>query len=992
MIKDTHVTTQSEQQAVKRMIEICSDVPFDRIDTTHRKVIADMEKKRNQVPVISKFMAEYQLNSQEGLALMTLAEALLRIPDTQTMEKLIEDKLVQGDWSQRSKQNNELLVLLGSTGLKFSKHLLSTNTSITSTLFNLFKPLSKTAIRHTVKSTINTFANQFILADNIDNAIKKSKDDSNKGIWFSFDMLGESAISDDDADRYYTAYENAIKSLSAHNQKDAPIQSQPGISVKLSAISPQIKTKYWHETINIVSEKLLKLAIMAHKANIQLTIDAEESWRLEISHAIIERVFSAPELDDYNGFGIVIQAYLISAVDQCRWAIDLAMKNKKRLMVRLVKGAYWDAEIKHTQVNGHQHYSVFTHKYHTDLSYLSCAKILIDRGSQTIYPQFGTHNTYTLAAVVELVQDRRDFEIQSLYGMCDQTHRHLLLERGGSIRTRIYAPIGSKKDLLAYLVRRILENGANHSVFNAWISGTNTSETTLNPMERSKQSSGKSHDMIPSPKHLYPDRINSLGPDLDCHKTLTAIQNHAATFDLPAIENTNQDTFDKIVTQAHAFKLTWRNTATEDRAKSLENAAIMIQENFQQWISALILEGKKTADDAVSEVRETIDFLNYYAFQARCSLKSETLHGPTGESNTLHYTGKGLVVCLSPWNFPMAIFTGQIVAALVSGNCVIAKPARQTPRIATMIVETLHKSGIPKEALGLIIGSWGPQLVDLPDIAAVMLTGSTETAKVIQQKLAQKPGPIVPVMAETGGLNVMIADSTALREQLATDVIQSAFRSAGQRCSALRVLYVPENGAEEYIDAIIGAMKLLNVTDSTTMAADVGPLIDEESMADVQKHLKWLDQNATCLHRCTAPDNDSFIGPSIYKIESLDMLKSEIFGPILHVITYKPSNLDKVISAINHSKYGLTLGVHSRIDSQIDHIIAHTQVGNNYVNRDIIGATVGVQPFGGNGLSGTGPKAGGPNMLRRLCYEKTITVNTTASGGNAALINMTAEP
>ena len=1000
-----HLMLQSSEKAsVDLACDILSDFPFDLVTEKAADLIKKVQEKPRVKTLLEKVMSEYQLDSAEGITLMNLAEALLRIPDKETMDDLIVDKITASNWT---KDHADITVKFGSMGLQLAKTFLGNDQNV----FNrMLGKLSRPSIRHVMTGVMSQFAENFVFSDNLPNALKRSKPFTDQGYWFSYDMLGEAAVNQHDADIFFKNYLQAIEALAEPDNTDK-IQFRPSVSVKLSAICPLFETRYWALSYPYLLEKLKKLLLASHRGRVQLMIDAEETWRHELLHAVTQALFNDPDTAHIEGFGLVIQSYRLGAIDDCHWAVRVAQKAKKTLYVRLVKGAYWDTEIKHAQQQGLNHYPVFTRTEHTSINYIACAKILADAGD-AIFPQFATHNPLTITAVMHLMGTRRDYELQCIHGMNHQVQDYLLLETGGAVRSRIYAPVGPKKELLAYLVRRMLENGATSSfVYQSLRDDFDQSNLALNPMKKIAVTGGQLHNKINLPVDLYPDRINSLGPDLGHLPTLEHLQEHAQTWKCsdwgnqtrqspinPEITmskvtlHSQQDVSDMIDATV-AYWPQWQQKSVDDRALILEKAALIIQEDLQPWISQLCIEGGKTFDDAVSEVRETIDFFNYYAAQAKQSLKSEHMVGPTGEQNVLSYHGRGVIGCISPWNFPMAIFAGQIAAALVTGNCVIAKPAHQTPTISHMLVTCLRQAGLPPQALALVIGPHGPYIVSHDKIKDVCLTGSNATAKAIQKSFAQCPGPIKQLIAETGGLNVMIADSSALTEQLIKDVVSSAFRSAGQRCSALRVLYLPVAQYDHYLKTLIGAMKLLHIGDPRDPMTDVGPLIDSQALSQMKEHQKWLESKEAVLYQCAIPTslNGHYFAPLIARIERLDELKEEVFGPILHVITYQPRDLDQILQDINRSGFGLTMGIQSRIDSFATHIINRTHIGNTYINRDMIGATVGVQPFGGHGASGTGPKAGGPNMLRRLSDEKCVTTNISATGGNISLYNLLAE-
>ena len=816
----------------------------------------------------------------------------------------------------------------------------------------------------------------------------------------------------------------AIKAIGTKAKKFNPATS-PGISIKLSALYPRYEFSQQDQAIPLLTTRLLALARLAKQYNIDLTVDAEEADRLGISLDIIKPVFLHTDLDDWEGFGLAVQAYQKRAFYLLDWLQQLSKTAGKRIAVRLVKGAYWDSEIKLSQELGLLGYPVFTRKVNTDVSYIACAQKLLG-APENFYPKFATHNPHTLATILEIATSANEFEFQCLHGMGQSLYDPILKRSKGKIRCRIYAPVGSHKDLLPYLVRRLLENGANTSFVNRIMDKELSIEDIIaDPIQRVAQTLDKKHPKIPLPVDIYgKGRKNSLGIDLTnrhaCEALANAMQavsnkdwsshldvkkddnNLQPVFDpatqqrVGAVQNTTLETLTIAVQKAQAAVFAWDNLGANARADILDNIAEQLEKQHANFIYLAVREAGKTIPDALAEVREAVDFCRYYAQQARKQLaKAIVLKGPTGESNQLEYHGRGVFACISPWNFPLAIFSGQVVAALVAGNCVLAKPAEQPPLIAAAAVKLFHQAGVPEDVLQLVVGDGetvGAALVQNEAIAGIMFTGSTEVAKAIQRGLANRDGAIVPLIAETGGQNAMLVDSSALPEQVVDDVILSAFGSAGQRCSALRVLFVQDDIADNIIKMLKGAMAKLNVGDPGLLVTDVGPVIDATAKAILQQHIEKMQTEAKLIYQVPlVSDNKEgyFIAPAAFEISSIRQLEREVFGPILHVVRFQLKDLPQVLEDINNTGYGLTLGIHSRIQERIQYIHKHVKVGNTYVNRNIIGAVVGVQPFGGEGLSGTGPKAGGPNYLHRLCLERTRTVNTTATGGNASLLTLT---
>ncbi|RTM13276.1 MAG: bifunctional proline dehydrogenase/L-glutamate gamma-semialdehyde dehydrogenase PutA, partial [Bradyrhizobiaceae bacterium] len=857
------------------------------------------------------------------------------------------------------------------------------------TIGRLVKRLGAPAVRTATRQAMRLMGNHFVLGETIEQALERGSPRSGQKPRYSFDMLGEGARTAADAKRYFDAYASAIETI-GKTAGSHPLPDRPGISVKLSALHPRFEAISQRRVMAELVPLLLDLAQRAKAHDLNFTVDAEEADRLELSLDVIAATLADPSLAGWDGFGLAIQAYQKRAGAVIDYVDALARAHDRKLMVRLVKGAYWDTEIKRAQERGLIGYPVFTRKAMTDLNYVACATKLLALRPR-IFPQFATHNALTVASVLELAGNSGGFEFQRLHGMGEALYEQLAKDHPG-VAYRTYAPVGSHRDLLAYLVRRLLENGANSS-FVAQAADYRVPVTALlqRPADAIVRPQAAAHPRIPLPGDLFaPERRNSRGVEFGERAALDQLlaDVRAQAANLEPIADATPDQANAAVAAARAGFSAWSRTPAGTRAAALEQAAHLLESRSAHFIALLQAEGGKTLDDALSELREAADFCRYYAAQGRKLFGADTaMPGPTGESNVLAMRGRGVFVAISPWNFPLAIFLGQVTAALMAGNSVVAKPAEQTPRITREAVAVLHEAGIPKGALHLVTGDGkiGAILTAHPDITGVVFTGSTEVARLINRTLAAKDGPIVPLIAETGGINAMIADATALPEQVADDVVTSAFRSAGQRCSALRLLFVQEDVADRMIEMIAGAARELRIGDPSDVATHVGPVIDMDAKQRLDAHIARMTKEAKLHFAGTAPDG-CFVAPHIFELKDTGQLTEEIFGPILHVVRYRAENLDRVLAAIERTGYGLTLGIHSRIDDTIEAIIDRAQIGNVYVNRNMIGAVVGVQPFGGNGLSGTGPKAGGPHYLARFATEQTVTINTAAAGGNAALL------
>jgi RHH-type transcriptional regulator, proline utilization regulon repressor / proline dehydrogenase / delta 1-pyrroline-5-carboxylate dehydrogenase len=973
------------------------------------------------------FLHHYDLSSPEGVVLMCLAESLLRIPDSRTIDELIADKLSSGNWKNHLNESDSLFVNASTWALMLTGKLIEPDKNALNKnkrdIKKLFSRMEEPILRAAIKSAISIMAYQFVMGRTINEAIQRSED--NKPFRYSFDMLGEAALTSRDAKHYLNAYADAISVIAKHSDKSESLIMQPSISVKLSALSPRYEVTQQQRACKEISRRLLELACLAKEAGICLTIDAEESDRLVMSLAIFDCVYHDKKLSGWEGLGLAVQAYQKRAVPVLKWLNKLSSGSGKMIQVRLVKGAYWDAEIKHAQELGLDDYPVFTRKCNTDVSYLACARYLINE-CPAIYPQFATHNAHTLAYIYHHASNR-DYEFQRLHGMGEELYKAVAADDKFAIPCRIYAPVGKHEDLLPYLVRRLLENGANTSFVNQIVHDDTGIEEIINDPVTAvdKLKDNVRHPNIPIPKNIFgKKRINSAGinfaNDIEVNTLLEDIYNalkneHSATpiingkaivgntqsvidpsnaMEIGTVDYTLPDSVKQAIDVASDAWPAWSRTTANKRATLLQTAAYLFETNRAELIALCVREAGKTITDSHNEIREAIDFLRYYAEQCRQYFRKPLqLPGPTGESNQLHLNGRGVFLCISPWNFPVAIYIGQIAAALAAGNTVLAKPAEQTSLVAHLATQLLYEAGIPKEVLGFIPG-FGKEIGNIvltdPRIAGVAFTGSFETAQTINQTLAQRNAALATLIAETGGQNAMIVDSSALPEQIVLDVMQSAFNSAGQRCSALRVLYLQEDIADRVIELLTGHMQELTIGDPIHLSTDIGPVIDNNALLILENHIKRFKQVGKLIYRCKQSEKISkgyFVRPAIIELENIQQLTKEIFGPVLHIIRYNANNLDHVIDEINACGYGLTLGIHSRIENRAEAIRQRVKIGNVYVNRNMVGAVVGVQPFGGCGLSGTGPKAGGPHYLLRFATEQTYTVNTSAIGGNASLMS-----
>lgn len=993
-----------------------------------RKLVTRLRAATARKGGIDAFMQEYALSSEEGVALMCLAEALLRVPDAETADRLIRDKIGSGQWDRHKNRSASMFVNASTWALMLTGRIvqldMASKWDFEGILRKLVARSGEPVIRQAITYAMRVLGRQFVLGRTIEEALKEARPAVKDGYRFSFDMLGEAAYTKADAARYAAAYRNALAVLAADAPKDGrPIFERPSISVKLSALHPRYE---WVKRERVLAELLpvlVSLGESARRADLALTIDAEEAERLDLMLDVFEALSGAPPLSSWNGLGLAVQGYQKRALPVIDWVIDLGRRHGRRIPVRLVKGAYWDTEIKRGQELGLTDYPVFTRKTATDVSYLAAARAMLGAQAE-IYPQFATHNAHTMAAIDAIAGERFQFEFQRLHGMGEDLHALYHEQRHGRA-TRVYAPVGSHEDLLAYLVRRLLENGANTSFVNRLADEEAPVEDIIGDPVSQLGTGPYRNPRIPLPAKLFPDRKNSAGLlwsdpavsdaamaeiEASLARSKEAVpliagaerRGTAASVRDPSDRNrvvgyvteaNARDAHDALTAASRAHKA-WDALGGNARAGLLERAADLFEKNRGSLMGLAVREAGKTLPNALGEVREAVDFLRYYAARARERFqRGAPLPGPTGEENELTLHGRGTFLCISPWNFPLAIFTGQVAGALAAGNAVLAKPAEQTPLIAFEATKLLHEAGVPADVLQLLPGDGpkiGAALFGDARLAGVAFTGSTEAAGAINRALAARDGPIAALVAETGGQNAMIVDSTALPEQVARDVLSSAFDSAGQRCSALRVLFVQDDVADKMLDILLGAMDELEIGDPMRLSTDIGPVIDEGARDKLEQHAVRMTREAKLLRRLSVPNalaNGVYFPPHAFEIPSLELLRREVFGPVLHVIRFAGDRLDQVCEAINATGYGLTLGIHSRIEETAQFVRERVHVGNIYVNRNQIGAVVGQQPFGGEGCSGTGPKAGGPNYLLRFALERTFTVNTTAAGGNTALLS-----
>ncbi|WP_373369119.1 L-glutamate gamma-semialdehyde dehydrogenase [Sphingomonas citricola] len=968
----------SEPDVLKPLLARAALTPDsrERVMDTASGLLADLRAAQSR-GWVNQFLQEYRLNSSEGVALLSLAEAFLRVPDPETADLLISDKLGEANWRSHAGQSNSRLVNTATWGLVVGRALVGEGEA--GPLKRLLSRAGEPFVRQAVGAAMKMMGEIFVMGRTIDEAMRRMKKPDNRGFTASFDMLGEAARTTADGERYFKAYVDAIDAV---GRDPAAGHS---ISVKLSALHPRYEVAQWDECVPALTEMLEALAVQAAGKGIALTVDAEESERLDMSLDIIGNVAALPSLNGWDGFGMAVQAYGKRARPVVAWANELG----RVMNVRLVKGAYWDSEIKRTQVEGLEDYPLFTRKASTDVSYLAVARDMLD--APNIRPAFASHNALTVATIVEWAGNSRDFEFQRLHGMGDGLYERLVRDNG--YHCRIYAPVGGHRDLLAYLVRRLLENGANSSFVHQLADARLTEDEILaDPVTKIAALGGARHGSIPLPVDLFraaDGHRNSMGIDLAERDVLAATTKAVRAPVNLSVAPVSPEAVRGAVSRAHAAFPAWRATPVEARADCLDRLADLLERHRDELMAICVQEAKKSIADSIGEVREAADFCRYYAMQARAKMQPIELPGPTGERNMLHMDGRGVWATIAPWNFPLAIFLGQAVAALVTGNTVVAKPAPQTPAIARRAVELAHEAGIPVDALILVPGGpeVGAALTADARVQGVAFTGSTATAKKIARGLLDDDArPIVPLIAETGGINAMIVDSTALPEQVVADVVTSAFRSAGQRCSALRLLLVQEDIADGLIEMLSGAMDLLTLGDPSDPATDVGPVIDRDAYDRLMGYRDSVRER--WVKTIDAPADGLFVPPTLIRLGSIEDLNREWFGPILHVATWKAGELEQTIARVNAKGYGLTMGLHSRIARAAEVTEGLAAVGNLYINRSMIGAVVGSQPFGGEGLSGTGPKAGGPHYLYRFCAERAVSVDTTSAGGNATLLSL----
>ncbi|MCH8070836.1 MAG: bifunctional proline dehydrogenase/L-glutamate gamma-semialdehyde dehydrogenase PutA [Proteobacteria bacterium] len=1003
----------------------------EKIQATAATLVRAVRKHAANESGIDAFLQQYDLSSEEGILLMCIAEALLRIPDADTADRLIADKITSANWEDHLGKSDSLFVNASTWGLMLTGQLLQLDEAAKSNparyLGKLASRTGEPVVRAAMRQAMRIMGFQFVMGRSIAEALIRARKKNNRKFRYSFDMLGEAALTVDDAARYFESYAAAIDSIGESVDSPTDIFSAPSISVKLSALHPRYEYAQHDRVMRQLVPKVLELAEQAAGLGVGITIDAEEADRLEISLDIFQRVYRNKSLDGFDGLGLAVQAYQRRAADVIRYLREISRDVGRRIPVRLVKGAYWDTEIKLGQERGLQSYPVFTRKCHTDVSYLACARLILSAGDN-LYGQFATHNAHTLASVMHFAGARRDYEFQRLHGMGEELYGEFVDPDKFRKPCRVYAPVGSHEDLLPYLVRRLLENGANTSFVNRILDNSiDVKDIVADPIEVTRANNASPHTAIPSPADIFlPARSNSRGYNIAdravSHDLLEAMQGHTGrqrhaapvvggkTLKGPLEPSVNpadlsevvgvcgladQAAVDRALQLATGAQPDWDRMPAEERSEILEKVADLFEEHGPELMALCVAEAGKTIPDALSELREAVDFIRYYSAQAKVSFgEPELLPGPTGERNTLGMRGRGVFLCISPWNFPLAIFTGQITAALAAGNTVLAKPAEQTPIVAHRAVELFLKAGVPPEVLHFLPGDGveiGGYAAADKRVAGVAFTGSTETARLINQTLASRDGPIGVLIAETGGQNAMFVDSSALPEQVVLDSVTSAFNSAGQRCSALRVLCLQSDIAPRVIELLSGHMNELMIGDPANLSTDVGPVIDRESQAMLMEYIKTTSKKGKMIQQCNLPEataKGTFVAPTAIEIDNVGQLEREIFGPVLHVVRYSGDKLEEIIDAVNNTGFGLTMGLHSRIDSRARAFVNYSAAGNIYINRNMIGAVVGVQPFGGRGLSGTGPKAGGPQYLLRFGTEVTVSNNLTAVGGNASLLSL----
>jgi len=1010
-----------------------SDKERRRIEAVATRLVEAARAGRHEGGGVDSFLAEYGLSSEEGVLLLCLAEALLRIPDAATADRLIAGTIGLGDWAGHLGHSESVLVNASTWGLMLTGHMVDWGedggTDLGARLQRLIARSGEPVIREAMRRAMRILGNQFVLGETIEAALNTAAYERSQGYRFSFDMLGEAARTAEDADRYAARYADAATAIAAwagvpEARTDETLHARPGLSVKLSALHPRYVPSQEAQLREELVPRLTSLARAMREAWLQLTIDAEEAERLDLSLSLLEPLFTDPDLAGWNGLGLAVQAYSKRTLPLIDWLAGVAEVTGRRIPVRLVKGAYWDSEIKWAQEQGLSDYPVFTRKVNTDVAYLAAARTLLAR-PDCFFSQFATHNAQTIAAVAELAGEH-PYEFQRLHGMGQALHSAVVDPDSLGKPCRIYAPVGGHRDLLAYLVRRLLENGANTSFVNRLADDEAPIEAIIaDPVEKAAALTEKANPLIPPPPKLFaPARKNSLGlPLWDSDTRAPLLRSIKDALAAPAAANpivsgkavetggdvieitsphdrrvvvgtcrtADQAAIDAALDAAKSASDAWDGRGGVARAELLERAADLFEADRAHLMALMVREAGKTHPNAQADLREAVDFLRYYAAEARAKFEMpRAFVGPTGERNEISLHGRGVFAAISPWNFPLAIFTGQITGALAAGNAVVAKPAEQTPLVAAHAVRLLHRAGIPDDVLHLLPGRGdvvGAALVADARVDGVVFTGGTDTGRAINRTLAARDGPIPKLIAETGGLNAMIVDSSALPEQVVDDALVSAFDSAGQRCSAVRVLFLQEDIADATIEMLVGAARELVVGDPLDYATDIGPVIDADAKSGLEAHKAKMRKDARVLFDPPSRDgHGTFVSPAIYEIPAIGILKEEVFGPILHVVRFDGDRLAEVCAAINETGYGLTLGLHSRIKATADFVAERVKVGNLYVNRNQIGAVVGVQPFGGEGLSGTGPKAAGPRYLEAFALERVRTTNLTASGGNASLL------
>ncbi len=1028
LLEIDNMVNLDESVIVNNMMDYLLPDYLKKIDQINSRALEIVNESRKSISLIKSpienLLQEYKLNTEEGTVLLCLAEALLRIPDQKTIDRLLEDKFTSTDWKKHTGFDKGLFVNASSWAFLITGNILKRSRyderSIEENYKSLLKKSSEPVFRSIIRKAVMVLAKQFVFKSKMEEAVKFTKSEKYKKNIFSFDMLGEGARTDEDAEKYFLEYKKSIDFTGKSLSNDEDVRYSNGVSIKLSALNPRYERHKYEDLKIELIPKLIELGLLAKQNNIQLCIDAEEDKRFILSLKIFKKLIESKELNNWNGLGLAIQAYQKRAFHSIDWINNLAEKNNKIIPIRLVKGAYWDSEIKFAQELGLEKYPVFTRKPLTDLSWMACAIKMLNY-QKNIFPAFATHNAHSIAFIEEIGKNQ-NFEFQRIHGMADILSNYLNKNSNNNYnKSRIYAPVGNYEDLLPYLMRRLLENGANTSFINKLNDlKININEIILDPIKIIQSYKEYDNPYIPLPNQIYlPNRENSLGTNLFSEKIISRLdklfnrdeEEYSAHSLLLNKDNISLNKVkissptsikkivgnvsyanDKIINDAldisRQYQKTWSDKGIEEKLKIVKKFAILLENNKEDLIKVCVDEAGKTIKDSFNDLREAIDFCHYYSNEAKKLLSKEVFfEGPTGEKNKLIYEAKGVIFCISPWNFPIAIFVGQIIAALLCGNTVIAKPAEQTSIISYKIIKLLFTAGLPVNALQLILGEGskiGEKVLNDECIKGILFTGSCETAKNIQKNL-NKREELISLTAETGGQNFMIVDSSALTEQVVDDVIESAFNSAGQRCSALRILAIQDEVYEKTISMLIGATKKIKVGLPYKLETDVGPLIDANAKEQIENHLK-IFKNKILLDMPINKDLDGFyISPKIIKLDRLTDIKKEVFGPVLHVYKYSSNELETLIKAINKMNYGLTLGVHSRIDNTIKYIFKNANIGNIYVNRNITGAVVGVQPFGGRGLSGTGPKAGGPNYLINLLNEKTYSHDITTSGGNTSL-------